>query len=128
MGIARLASLVPVTDGRTIGRRGISGRLIRTANGIDGPISMDTAQDQKDRRSDPRTTVRRCGWLSRTRGERVVECVVWDVSDTGARLVTDAADEIPDTFYIYMSLDFSSRRVCRAVWRSGKQIGVEFVN
>jgi hypothetical protein len=86
------------------------------------------AQDPKDARSDPRTKVRRCGWLSRAKGEQVRECVVWDESRTGARLVVEEPGAIPDTFYIYMSLDFTSRRHCRVIWRAGKQIGVEFLS
>jgi hypothetical protein len=41
--------------------------------------------------------------------------------------VVDAPEGIPDTFHIYMTLEFSSRRRCRVVWRSGTQIGVEFL-
>jgi len=89
---------------------------------------IDAVKDPKDARSDPRTTVRRCGWLSRTKGEQLLECVVWDESRTGARLAFDAPGIIPDTFYLYMSLDFTSRRYCRVVWRSDKQIGVEFLS
>jgi len=43
-------------------------------------------------------------------------------------LVVDAPDTVPDEFYIYMSLEFTSRRHCRVVWRSSKEIGVEFVS
>jgi hypothetical protein len=85
------------------------------------------AQDTKDGRIDPRNTVRRCGWFVRQKGEQLRECVVWDESQTGARLVVKAPETIPDTFYIYMSLDYTSRRHCRVVWRSSKEIGVEFL-
>ncbi len=50
--------------------------------------------------------VRRVGWLSRVKGEQVRECTVWDESDTGMRLVVKIPDEIPDTFYVYSTLDF----------------------
>jgi hypothetical protein len=85
-------------------------------------------QAPKDGRTDPRVTVRRCGWFVRQKGEQLRECVVWDESKTGARLMVDAPDTIPDAFYIYMSLEFTSRRHCRVVWRSSKEIGVEFLN
>jgi hypothetical protein len=87
----------------------------------------NNAQTPQDGRTDPRVTVRRCGWFVRQKGEQLRECVVWDESKTGARLVVDAPDTVPDAFYIYMSLDFTSRRHCRVVWRSSKEIGVEFV-
>jgi hypothetical protein len=54
-------------------------------------------KEPKDAHSDPRTAVRRCGGLTRTKGEQLLECVVWDESRTGARLVFDAPGVIFDT-------------------------------
>jgi hypothetical protein len=90
---------------------------------------VDRAQAQTDDpRGSPRALVRRCGWFVKSVGEQLRECTVWDLSQTGARLVVDAPETIPDVFHIYMTLDFSSRRQCRVVWRSERQIGVEFVS
>jgi hypothetical protein len=69
--------------------------------------------------------VRRCGWFVRAVGEQLRECTVWD--ESGARIIVDAPETVPDVFHIYMTLDFSSRRRCRVVWRSKTQIGVEFL-
>jgi hypothetical protein len=74
-----------------------------------------------------RARVRRIGWLTKTKGESLRECTVFDESEKGARLVVDGPKEIPDTFYLYLSLDFSSRRRCRVAWRSEKEIGVEYL-
>ncbi len=87
-----------------------------------------TSADTKDLRSDPRAVVRRCGWLARTKGEQLRECIVWDESPKGACLVVGDAEEIPDDFYIYMSLDSASRRKCLAAWRTDRMIGVKFVD
>jgi hypothetical protein len=82
-----------------------------------------------DTRLDRRTVVRRCGWLSRSKGEQLRECVVQDESPNGTCLVVVGdTQEIPDDFYIYMSLDFTSRRHCRVAWRSAQKIGVQFVD
>jgi hypothetical protein len=86
------------------------------------------AQTPTDARSNPRAIVRRCGWFVGSVGEQLRECTVWDESKTGARLVVNAPETIPDTFHIYMTLNFSSRRRCRVVWRSSNQIGVEFLS
>jgi hypothetical protein len=86
------------------------------------------AQTPTDARNNPRAIVRRCGWFVSSIGEQLRECTVWDESITGARLVVDAPETIPDTFHIYMTLDFSSRRQCRIVWRLNTQIGVEFLS
>jgi hypothetical protein len=87
----------------------------------------DHARASTDARSSQRALVRRCGWFVNAVGQQLRECTVWDESESGARLVVDAPETIPDLFHIYMTLDFSSRRRCRVVWRSTTQIGVEFL-
>jgi len=90
---------------------------------------MSKAQSEAppDARATGRTRVRRIGWLSKTKGESLRECVVFDESEKGARLVVNSPGDIPDTFYLYMTLDFTSRRRCRVAWRSATEIGVEYL-
>jgi hypothetical protein len=85
----------------------------------------DHAQAPTDARGNQRALVRRCGWDVSSIGQQLRECTVWDESETGARLLVDAS--VPDIFHIYVTLDFSSRRRCRVVWRSKTQVGVEFL-
>lgn len=80
-----------------------------------------------EKRVNARTTVRRAGWTARSRGEQLRECLVWDESPSGARLIVDNPQEFPESFYIYLALDFSSRRHCRVVWRSDRELGVNYV-
>ena len=86
------------------------------------------AQEAQDERVHRRMTVRRCAWLSRTKGEQIQECVVMDETHKGARLAVADPGGIPDNFYIYLTLESSSRRNCRVAWRSDKQVGVEFLD
>ena len=86
------------------------------------------AQEAQDGRVHRRMTVRRCAWLSPTKGEQIQECVVMDESHKGARLAVADPGGIPDNFYIYLTLESSSRRNCRVAWRSDKQVGVEFLD
>jgi hypothetical protein len=86
------------------------------------------AQEAQDERVHRRMTVRRCAWLSPTKGEQIQECVVMDESHKGARLAVADPGGIPDNFYIYLTLESSSRRNCRVAWRSDKQVGVEFLD
>lgn len=53
-----------------------------------------------------------------------VECVVRDISQTGARLIVTSPSELPDTFSLFLSKDVA--RQCRVVWRKEKQVGVNF--
>jgi PilZ domain len=53
------------------------------------------------------------------------DCVVWDISAVGARLVLASTAAIPGTFDL--SFDGArTLRACRVVWRSPMEIGVQF--
>lgn len=91
---------------------------------VSGP---EPVQEAMDERMERRIKVRRRGWLSVTKGAQLEECIVWDQSTTGARLVVAVELKISDTLYLYMSLASTSGRHCRVVWRSNTQIGVEFL-
>ena len=56
-----------------------------------------------------------------------VDCVVRNVSDTGACLVVDSPVGIPDAFDLFMH-NSANPMNCRVVWRSGGKVGVEFQN
>lgn len=88
---------------------------------------MPDTNAASEKRERARTTVRRAGWTARTKGEQLRECLVWDESPSGARLIVDNPQEFPESFYIYLTLDFSSRRHCRVVWRSDREVGVQYV-
>lgn len=80
-----------------------------------------------EKRISARTTVRRAGWTARSKGEQLRECLVWDESPSGARLIVDNPQEFPENFYIYLTLNFQSRRHCRVVWRSDRELGIQYV-
>jgi hypothetical protein len=57
--------------------------------------------------------------------QSVRDCIVRDISKLGACLALISTTSIPDTF----DLTFDAGRTlrpCRAAWRTGTQIGVEF--
>lgn len=88
---------------------------------------MSETAHASEKRATARTNVRRAGWTVRNKGEQLRECLVWDESETGARLVVDNPQEFPERFYIYLALDFRSRRHCRVAWRSDRELGVQYV-
>lgn len=53
-------------------------------------------------------------------------CMLSDISDTGARIDVETADELPDRFLLLLSGNGSPRRKCRIVWRQPTQVGVNF--
>ena len=90
-------------------------------------VSAQTKPSSDELRKEPRAVVHRPGWIALGKGMQLLECTVWDESENGARLVIQGAGHAPDEFYLYLSLDFMSRRRCRVAWRSEREIGVEFV-
>jgi hypothetical protein len=64
-------------------------------------------------------------------GKRICECVMRDISDTGARLKVDSAqsaaiDEIPSEFILTISRSGNVFRRCKLVWRQNDELGVHF--
>jgi len=53
-------------------------------------------------------------------------CRLADISATGARLLVDDAQTLPDRFALMLSERGKVLRFCRVVWRKKKQIGVAF--
>jgi hypothetical protein len=60
-------------------------------------------------------------------GTSVIDCVVRDLSASGARLMLPSPGGVPDTFDLCMQSD-QSARACRVIWRKHDSIGVEFVD
>lgn len=54
------------------------------------------------------------------------DCSLSDVSDTGARISVEAAEELPDRFTLLLSGNGGPQRTCRVIWRQPNQIGVDF--
>lgn len=54
-----------------------------------------------------------------------VDCVIRNMSETGAALEVESPVGIPDEFRLLIKPEFLKRN-CRVVWRSAKRIGVAF--
>src|SRR3954469_26071830 len=59
-------------------------------------------------------------------GGRDIPCVVWDLSDRGARISAPHVSRLPESFTL--SLGVNGERVCEVVWCDSKFLGVAFVN
>lgn len=56
----------------------------------------------------------------------IVDCLILDITDSGARVETILAVDIPENFWLKLS-DGTERRGCRR-WASGNQLGIEFTD
>lgn len=57
-----------------------------------------------------------------------VGCVIWDMSDGGARLaVAHPMSDLPRTFILVLYKGASVKRNCKVVWTDARFVGVKFV-
>ncbi len=52
------------------------------------------------------------------------DCIVYDMSQTGARILIDPATELPPEFLLLLSRNVTRR--CKLVWRKEREAGVRF--
>ena len=76
---------------------------------------------------EPRQLRKRATWMTTDGGVTRIECVVLDVSPGGAKVVTDAAFDVRDSFELALVPEHAARQSCEVVWRRGKTYGVKFV-
>jgi PilZ domain-containing protein len=83
---------------------------------------------QRELRKAKRVRRRNAAWIMLSSGGVRIPCVLWDVSDGGARIAAARASSLPQVFCLLMGNDGQSRRFCRVVWRKGGQVGVRFID
>jgi len=54
-----------------------------------------------------------------------IDCVVRDISDTGARLSIESTIGVPEIFFL--AINGAPPRKCQIVWRKPSQLGVKFL-
>jgi hypothetical protein len=88
----------------------------------------DMAAPHSERRKKKRQSRRRSAWISYGEKPTVMLCVLWDLSDTGAKIAPTHIDILPDVFTLYLTSDGSERQFCRVAWREGRYLGVQFID
>jgi hypothetical protein len=83
---------------------------------------------RRELRKSKRVQRRQAAWVVLDGGGTQLPCVLWDLSEGGARIAAARASALPDAFGIFLSKDGKSRRFCRVAWRRGGYLGVEFVD
>jgi hypothetical protein len=85
----------------------------------------DTGQQASDRRAADRQRVLWKGSILFLEAERAIDCVVLDISGSGARIRPCDLLSCPERFRLTW-LD-EDPRLCEAVWRDATYIGVRFL-
>jgi hypothetical protein len=92
------------------------------------PQSRGKIRQPREKRKNPRHPMRRAAEVVFGAHKAPVHCVVWDMSDGGARLaIAHPLDSLPRTFILVLYKDDSVRRNCQVVWTDTRYVGVKFV-
>jgi hypothetical protein len=78
-----------------------------------------------DRRNSPRLRTLKGGTIL-LGVTRTIDCVIRNMSKTGAQLAVESPIGIPDEFTLLIKPEMT-KRACRVAWRSADRIGVRFV-
>jgi hypothetical protein len=84
-------------------------------------------QRTKVQREPRRELRKRPTWMTVDGGVTKIECVVLDVSPGGAKIATDVALDVRDSFELALVPEHATRQSCEVVWRRGKTCGVKFL-
>jgi hypothetical protein len=66
-------------------------------------------------------------WITLDGGFAARQCLVEDISTTGARITLEEAVALPGRLKLAFSRDARTGHICQVVWRRGKSAGVKFV-
>jgi hypothetical protein len=82
----------------------------------------------RELRKAKRSKRRNAAWIALSRAGARIPCVLWDISDSGARIAAARANTLPPVFCLLLTNDGKSRRFCRVVWRKEGQVGIRFID
>jgi PilZ domain-containing protein len=74
-----------------------------------------------------RKSLRQPGWITLDGGFAARQCVVQDISTTGAKITIDDPNVLPAKLRLAFARDARTGRNCEVVWRRGKSVGIRFV-
>jgi hypothetical protein len=74
-----------------------------------------------------RKSLRQPGWITLEGGFAARQCVVQNMSSTGAKITIDDPNMLPAKLRLAFTRDARTGRPCEVVWRRGKSVGVKFV-
>jgi hypothetical protein len=67
-------------------------------------------------------------WISYGGSTTPIPCVLWDVSEGGARITAAHSNMLPDAFVLIMNRASDAHRFCQVVWRRKPHLGIKFID
>lgn len=74
----------------------------------------------------PRRGVHADAWITQDGDFAARKCTVLDISPNGAKIRCEDQQFLRDTFRLKYARESRTGRLCKVVWRNGKQVGVAF--
>lgn len=91
-------------------------------------MTVEEATRVKVQREPRRQLQKRPTWMTIDDGATKIECYVLDVAPGGAKIMTDAAIDVRDSFELALVPEHNKRQPCEVVWRRGRTYGVKFLD
>ena len=79
------------------------------------------------KKRESRKSVHQAGWITLEGGFAARQCVVQDLSTSGAKVTIEDSNSLPTRLRLAFSRDARTGRACEVVWRRGNSVGVKFV-
>lgn len=79
------------------------------------------------KKREARKSLQQPGWITLEGGFAARQCVVQDMSTTGAKITVDDPNMLPARLRLAFARDARTGRNCEVVWRRGKAFGIKFV-
>jgi hypothetical protein len=79
------------------------------------------------RKRESRKLLGQPAWITLEGGFAARQCVVQDISSSGAKITLDEAVALPATVRLAFARDARTGHKCQVVWRRGRSAGVKFV-
>jgi PilZ domain len=80
-----------------------------------------------NKKREVRKSLHQPGWITLDGGFAARQCVVQDLSSSGAKITLDDGSMLAGKLRLAFSRDARTGRSCEVVWRRGKSLGVKFV-
>ena len=74
-----------------------------------------------------RKSLQQPGWMTFEGGFAARQCLVQDISATGAKITIDDPNVLPARLRLALTRDARTGRNCEVVWRRGRSVGIKFV-
>lgn len=84
-------------------------------------------ENRNEQRRAKRVPRRHAAWIELAGHDERIPCVLWDISEGGARVAAPRVNTLPAVFHLALTDDGLARPLCRVVWRSERQVGVQFI-